>query len=502
MEEITPSHQAYWKLAKALKSDGYLPTPALRKPDNTFAVDDREKAECLADSIEQQCSNNSIHGATHSHRIEEEVRTKISLEPQDDLAPVSEAVVIGLPKPGKPRDLPASYRPISLLSGLGKLFEKTIKTRLSEHLIGKGLIINEQFGFRPNHSCPQQVHRLVEHISEGFKKKRKTVAVFFDVAKAFDRVWHAGLIHKFYTLELPDRLVLIIHNYFNNRNFTFRHENTYSTKRTLKAGVPQGSTLSPLLYSAYVNDIPRPSNGVQLALFADDTALYLRGSNYRDTTPRLQRAIDELTRWLRLWRIKLNPEKSAAIRFNYSKHKKKFSVPYNTPTLHIDNASIPWQHNYKYLGVTLDKHLHFRDHVARVSKLTKFYQSRLYGMIGRKSKMSRRNKRTLYLMCIRPKIQNKFCRQATDAHWCVKNSVLHGDLELPTINKFMKDASKRFFDMAQNHPNPLIVSAATFDGPPPAHHFLRRPRNVLLDPPDALTSEVEKLAEAKSMQID
>ncbi|GBP32527.1 hypothetical protein EVAR_23938_1 [Eumeta japonica] len=65
-----------------------IPTnPALRKPDNTFAVDDREKAECLADGIEQQCSNNTIHDATHSHRIEEEVRTKIALEPQDDLAP-------------------------------------------------------------------------------------------------------------------------------------------------------------------------------------------------------------------------------------------------------------------------------------------------------------------------------------------------------------------------------------------------------------------------------
>ncbi|GBP97044.1 Histone H2A [Eumeta japonica] len=63
--------------------------------------------------------------------------------------------------------------------------------------------------------------------------------------------------------------------------------------------------------------------------------------------------------------------------------------------------------------------------------------------------MSLRNKRTLYN---------------------VHQAVLHGDLELPTINKFMKDASKRFFDMAQNHPNPLIVSAATYE-PPPAHHF-------------------------------
>ncbi|GBP78957.1 Probable RNA-directed DNA polymerase from transposon BS [Eumeta japonica] len=99
-----------------------------------------------------------------------------------------EAVTIGIPEPGKPRDLPGSCRPISLLSVLGKLFEKTLKTRLSDHLTGKSLIINEQFGFRPNHSCPQQALRLVEYISEDFKVKRKTVAVFFDVAKAFDRV--------------------------------------------------------------------------------------------------------------------------------------------------------------------------------------------------------------------------------------------------------------------------------------------------------------------------
>ncbi|GBP39294.1 Probable RNA-directed DNA polymerase from transposon X-element [Eumeta japonica] len=69
----------------------------------------------------------------------------------------------------KPRDLPASYRPISLLSGLGKLFEKILKTRLSDHLLGKGLIIDEQFGFRPAHSCPQQVLRLVEYVSEALK---------------------------------------------------------------------------------------------------------------------------------------------------------------------------------------------------------------------------------------------------------------------------------------------------------------------------------------------
>ncbi|GBP43257.1 Probable RNA-directed DNA polymerase from transposon BS [Eumeta japonica] len=149
-----------------------------------------------------------------------------------------------------------------------------LKIRLSEQIIKKGLIINEQFGFRPNNSRPQQALRLVEYISEGFKTKKKTVAVFFDVAKAFDRVRHAGLIHKLYQLELPDRLIIIIHHYVSNRHFTFQLDNTYSSMRLIRAGVPQGSTLSPLLYYAYVNDIPRPSTGVQLALFADDTALF------------------------------------------------------------------------------------------------------------------------------------------------------------------------------------------------------------------------------------
>ncbi|GBP88816.1 Probable RNA-directed DNA polymerase from transposon BS [Eumeta japonica] len=221
-----------------------------------------------------------------------------------------EAEVIGIHKPGKPRDLPASYRPISLLSGLSKLYERVLKTRLTDHLLGKGLIIDEQFGFRPAHSCPQQVLRLVEYATEGFKRKNKTVAIFFDVAKAFDRVWHAG--------------------------------------------VPQGSALSTL-YSAYTNDIPRQTSGVQLALFADDTALFYR-NRYRDVAAsRLQRAIDELGQWFRLWRIEVS--RSTEI--------STFEI------------------------------------TSRVLERLRFSTQQGRALLGRKSKLSRRNKRTIYKMCIR-----------------------------------------------------------------------------------------------------
>ncbi|GBP40816.1 Probable RNA-directed DNA polymerase from transposon BS [Eumeta japonica] len=474
MEDITPSHQAFWKLTKALKSEGYLPTPPLKKADSSLAVDDVEKAECLADSLELQCSHTippiDIH---HIARVEEEVRHKTSLEPRDDLSPVSldevqklvknlnakkapgldgmsnkaikcfpitllsllfaifnaclkncyfppvwkEAVVIGIHKPGKPRDLPASYRPISLLSGLGKIYEKILKSRLSEYLFSKGLIINEQFGFRPHHSCPQQALRLVEYITEGFKTKKRTVAVFFDVAKAFDRVWHAGLIYKLYQMNVPDRLILIIHHYLTDRQFMFKHENTYSTRRPIRAGVPQGSTLSPLLYSTYTNDIPRPSSGVQLALFADDTALYLRGATERNIGPHLQRAIDEL------------------------------------------GTSI-----FETISSVLEKQL---SSTCRASK--DGHDIRVSGLC------SCRPNRLKKLQTL----QNKFCRSATNAHWT------H-----PSVSS-----------IAETHSNPLLSAAVSYEAPPP-YHFIRRPRNALTDPPDDFTAEVERLIEINKQNDD
>ncbi|GBP55065.1 Probable RNA-directed DNA polymerase from transposon BS [Eumeta japonica] len=172
---------------------------------------------------------------------------------------------------------------------------RMMETRLSKHLFGKDLIINEQFC--PKHPCPQQALCLIEYITKGFKTKKRTVAVFFGVAKAFDRVWQTGLIYKLYLLEVPDRLIHIINHYLTDRHLIFKHENTHSSRRLITAGVPQGSTLSPLLYSAYINDILRPLAGVQLALFTDDTALYLRGQTERSIYLHLQRAIDKLARW-------------------------------------------------------------------------------------------------------------------------------------------------------------------------------------------------------------
>ncbi|GBP52610.1 Phenylalanine--tRNA ligase alpha subunit [Eumeta japonica] len=119
------SHKAYWGLAKALKTEGAVPTPALNHLDNSVALNDRGKS-CLADSIEYQCLEKPPYDLKHVRRVEEEVRHRVTHEVGKHIKGLKirkalarkEAVVIAIPKPRKPRDLPASYRPISLLSVL------------------------------------------------------------------------------------------------------------------------------------------------------------------------------------------------------------------------------------------------------------------------------------------------------------------------------------------------------------------------------------------------
>ncbi|GBP48505.1 Probable RNA-directed DNA polymerase from transposon BS [Eumeta japonica] len=395
MEEIKPSHKAFWAVTNALKTEGYTPIPPLKKPDNSVAIDDAEIAECLADSIETQCSQASPpHDIAHISRIEEEVLQKTSLEPKDDLAPVSLSEVQTLVKLLNTRKAPS-------LDGIGNKAIKCFSIPLLSLL----------------------------------------VAIYKRVPKNCSSRLEGGR----------------------------------------RAGVPQGSTLSSAVLRVHKRYTASSSSGVQLALFADDTALFYGKNRSTRFTSSPQRAIDELGQWFRKWRIEVNPDKSAAIQFKY--------------------------------GVTLDKNLHFRDHIERVRNTALFYKARLGAMLGRKSKLSRRNKRTIYKICIRtvmtyaslvfahtaPKalhrlqvIQNKFCRAATDAHWCVRNSILHRDLELPTISKYMKDASKRFFDIAGSHPNALLRAAVDYQPPDPTH-LIRRPPNVFIDPPDALTAAVESL---------
>jgi len=216
------------------------------------------------------------------------------------------ARAISVLKPGKDPALPSSYRPISLLDTIGKLFEKILIARILHEINVRGLLRNEQFGFRPEHGTSLQLARLVERITRNFGEKRLTGAAFLDVAKAVDTVWIDGLLYKLTLLNFPSYLVHTISTYLRGRTFEAFFQTATSSRRGMRAGVAQCGLISSVIFSLYVNDMSTPSHHVELALYADDTAVIATSRKPTLLVSYLESYLNDLQRWLSEWRIAIN----------------------------------------------------------------------------------------------------------------------------------------------------------------------------------------------------
>ncbi|GFW59861.1 probable RNA-directed DNA polymerase from transposon X-element [Trichonephila clavipes] len=214
------------------------------------------------------------------------------------------AVVIPILKPGKNPKLAESHRPISLLPILSKLAEKIISARLNDYLENENILVPEQHGFRPRLSTTHQLLRVVEYIKDGIDRHQYTAAVFLDIQKAFDRVWHTGLLFKLIMYKIPPPLILL-KSYISDRSFTVKINRTFPQVRPAKAGVAQGSILGPVLFNLYVNDILKTTN-TMICMYADDTAILSRHYNPNTLTQNINEHLAHLEIWFSVWKIALN----------------------------------------------------------------------------------------------------------------------------------------------------------------------------------------------------
>ena len=203
--------------------------------------------------------------------------------------------VIMIPKPGKPPHEAASYWPIPLLPTMSKLLEKLLIKRLKPIIESKNLIPNHQFGFRSKHSTIDQVHRTTNIIEHALEEKKVCSAIFLDVAQAFDKVWHKGLNCKLRTI-LPKQYAEILESYLTERFFRIKQGDAYSELKEIKAGVPQGSVLGPVLYLLYNSDLPKLENN-NAATLADDNVILTVGHSNEESTGKLQTAINQMQKW-------------------------------------------------------------------------------------------------------------------------------------------------------------------------------------------------------------
>ena len=231
------------------------------------------------------------------------------------------AVVVPIPKPDKDLTNPNNYRPIALTSCLCKVMEKMVNSRLMWKLETEGLLAKEQCGFRKHHSTVDHLVRLETTIRNAFINKRHAVAIFFDLEKAYDTTWRFGILSDLHKLGFRGNLPHFIKQFLEIRTFQVRVGSTLSDIYEQELGVPQGSILSPALFSIKINEIVKSvGQGLESSLFVDDFALYATGKTLAGVERQLQMCVDKIEQWALENGFKFSATKTQCIHFHNFRH--------------------------------------------------------------------------------------------------------------------------------------------------------------------------------------
>ena len=253
-----------------------------------------------------------------------------------------------------------NYRPISLLPICGKIFEKIIFNNLYRYLNGNNLITKNQSGFRPGDSTTNQLLILVDEIHQAFEHRNslEVRAVFLDISKAFDKVWHDGLIFKLKQNGISGRLLRLFENYLQNRKQRVALNGSFSDYSKIESGVPQGSVLGPLLFLVYINDLELNIKS-NIKFFADDTMLFSIVQDPVVSANDLNHDLEIIYQWAHQWKMEFNPDankQATEVLFSCKK------VSPNHPQLLFNGSVVKKVDEQKHLGLILDSSLSFRKH--------------------------------------------------------------------------------------------------------------------------------------------
>lgn len=248
--------------------------------------------------------------------------------------------------------------------------------------------------------------------------------------------------------------------------FWVRQEEQYSGIKNINAGVPQGSVLGPILYLLYTYDIPQ-TTGTTVATYADDTAILAVGSSEVEAASKLQEAVNNISYWTNKWKIKLNHNKSVQTTFTNKKIEQRTPIT-------INGSTIPYSNTAKYLGMTLDTKLRWKEHIKKKCEELRLKYRKMYWILGRKSKLTVHNKLLLYKQvlkpiwtygvqlwgCTRPSntsriqvFQNKVLRDIVNAPWYARNKNIHRDLKIETVEAEIKNFAQKYEARLHDHVN-------------------------------------------------
>ncbi|GJQ75100.1 hypothetical protein Trydic_g9711 [Trypoxylus dichotomus] len=219
------------------------------------------------------------------------------------------AVVTPIYKNGK-KDAYTNYRPISVLSCIDKIIEKYVAKVMHDYLQKYQVLNESQYGYRKNRGTIDLLERVADIVNGKLNEHKHVLCLFIDFSKAFDRINHDKLLKILEDLGIRGPLLDWFRCFLANRRFCVKVGNEVSSLRELRAGVPQGSILGPLLYLLYVNDVQHCFQDCKCFLYADDTLILAVHKDIKKAEQMLLREFHRFQLWAHQKDLLINTSKT------------------------------------------------------------------------------------------------------------------------------------------------------------------------------------------------
>jgi len=296
----------------------------------------------------------------------------------------------------------SNYRPVSLTCICSKLLEHIVVSNMMTHFEEHDILVDCQHGFRSKRSCETQLLSLTQELHQSLEDKEQVDMVVLDFSKAFDKVPHKRLLNKLWNYGIRGPTHKWIESFLVRRTQRVVVDGEQSDWADVLSGVPQGTVLGPILFLAYINDLPGTVSA-NTRLFADDCVIYRSIKSAHDCEG-LQHDLDELQRWESNWCMQFNPEKCCIM--SITRKKKRITSEY---TLH--NQTLKHVESATYLGVELQSDLTWSKHINK----TTMKANRQLAFLKRNIPIQNRKlKETAYKGLVRPILE--YCAPVWDPH--------------------------------------------------------------------------------------
>ena len=253
-----------------------------------------------------------------------------------------------------------NYRPVCSLSPFSKIFERIVYEKIITFIEANDIFSKSQFGFRKGLSTESAIINFIDKIHYGLNKRHHTIAIFMDLSKAFDVLDHTILAKKLEHYGFRGNFLKLLIDFVSNRKYFVSANETVSETKTLNIGVPQGSTLGPLLFLLYVNDMKNSSELLDFTQFADDTTLIASGPNLTTLTETTETELNKVLDWLLANKLIINLKKTHTMLFTNKRCDRNITISAN-------NTLLEQKEECKFLGVVVDDQLNWKAHIKHIS---------------------------------------------------------------------------------------------------------------------------------------